>query len=33
MTIITNWANACTTVTVSSTDGWWTNFDSLTYAN
>lgn len=31
LTIPTNWTTTCTTVTVSSSNGWWTNFDNLTY--
>jgi hypothetical protein len=29
LTIPTNWAANCTTVTIGSTNGWWTNFDTL----
>ena len=29
MTILTGWTKACTTVTVTSTNGWDTNFDNL----
>lgn len=32
MTISTNWTASCTTVTLSSSNGWYTNFDNLTYA-
>jgi outer membrane protein assembly factor BamB len=32
-TISTNRSAACTTVTVGSSDGWWTNFDNVTYSN
>jgi hypothetical protein len=32
-TISTNWSTACTFVTVGSSDGWWTNFDNVTYTN
>jgi hypothetical protein len=28
-TISTGWAQACTTITVSSTNGWNTNFNNL----
>jgi hypothetical protein len=28
-TIATNWSGTCTTVTVGSSNGWWTNFDNL----
>ena len=29
--IATGWAQSCTTVTVGSSNGWWTNFDNLVY--
>jgi hypothetical protein len=28
-TITTNWSGACTTVTVSSSNGWYTNLDNI----
>jgi hypothetical protein len=28
-TIQTGWTGTCTTVTIVSTNGWWTNFDNL----
>jgi hypothetical protein len=31
LTIATEWAMPCTTVTVGSSNGWDTNFDNLTY--
>jgi hypothetical protein len=33
MTISTGWSNACSTVTVGSTNGWDTNFDNFVAAN
>jgi hypothetical protein len=30
-TIVTDWTNACSTVTIGSSNGWDTNFDNLTY--
>lgn len=32
-TITTNWATPCTTITIGSSNNWWTNFDNLVYTN
>jgi hypothetical protein len=29
MTILTNWTGTCSTVTFTSSNGWWTNFDNI----
>jgi hypothetical protein len=31
VTISTGWSGTCTTVTVGSTNGWWTNFDNIVF--
>jgi hypothetical protein len=31
LTIATGWSTACTTVTIGSTNGWFTNIDTLVY--
>ncbi len=32
-TISTGWTASCSTLTIGSTNGWWTNFDNLSYSD
>jgi len=31
ISLVTNWKTPCTTITVGSSNGWWTNFDDFAY--
>src|SRR5438876_1492813 len=33
VTITTSWSGTCATITVGSTNGWWTNFDNIVFDN